>query len=749
MTTIFSTLIRGAAAFAASLLFLAPAVTPASAADNGGWLSAIDHAKGPQTNEPHVRAKIIAENTSLTPQAENRLAVVLEHAPGWHTYWRMPGDAGLTTLFTFTAPPKFTVTPPRFPLPERIRTGELIGFGYGGTASFPFTVEVPRQVRFGDRVTVSVKVEYLACADVCVPGTANASIKLPLAVVGKPSADEAAIREAESLIPETIATNAVRAVIDENRIRIDVDPEAGIVQRTLDFMPLEESVLKLSTDPVATISADARSIQLEADPEFAAAPREKITGVLVADGGPAKGGWAIETDIPLVKGAVAPLPAAASTAATAAAASTTAASGALPGVATTSSAPNAPVGSSGPSLGAMTAVLFAFLGGLILNLMPCVFPVLSLKLLQLVDAARKGEAIARHGVAFTAGVCATMLALSGALLALRGAGAALGWGFQLQNPAVVAGLILLFGAITANLAGLFEFTWGTGVANMSFAKAKKDGVLQSFLTGVLAVIVASPCTAPFMGAALGYALTETVPVAVTVFLALGLGMALPWLLLCLFPAWAAWLPKPGPWMERFRKVMALPMALAIVWLGWVLSKQIDYFGMMVVVAGLAALIVALWLFGREQWGRGKNRPLLLVLLVLALSSTLVITAEPFRRNTPAVADDASGWGVWSEAAVTEALAQGHPVFVDFTAAWCVTCQANKAAALRTDEVNARMEELGYVRLTADWTNQNPEITKVLERFGRSGVPLYLIYRPDGRIDVLPELLTKGIVLDAL
>lgn len=740
MTTFFSKLIRGAAAFAASLLILAPVTTPAHAAgDNGGWLSAIDHAKGPKTNEPHVRAKIIAENTSLTPQAENRLAVVLEHADGWHTYWRMPGDAGLVTEFTFTKPSNIKVTPPRFPLPERIRTGELIGFGYEGTTAFPFTVEVPRQVRFGDRVTISVKVDYLACADVCVPGTANASIRLPLAVVGKPSGDEAAIKEAESLIPETIATDAVRAVIDENRIRIEVAPSAGIVEHTLDFFPLEDDVLKLATDPVASITPENRTIQVEAAADFAAEPREKISGVLVADGGPAEGGWAIETEIPLVKGAVAPLPVQASAAAQ---------TNGVEGVPAAAPVPAVPV-SNAPSLGALTAIFFAFVGGIILNLMPCVFPVLSLKLLQLVDAARKGEAIARHGIAFTAGVCATMLALSGVLLALRGAGAALGWGFQLQNPAVVAGLILLFGAITANLAGLYEFTLGTGVANMSFAKAKKNGVPQSFLTGVLAVIIASPCTAPFMGAALGYALTETVPVAVAVFLALGLGMSLPWLLLCIFPAWAAWLPKPGPWMETFRKVMAVPMALAILWLGWVLSKQVDFFGMMVVVAGLASLIVALWLLGREQWGRGKNRPLMLFLLVLSIAGAFTVSAENFRRSTPAVADDASGWGVWSEAAVSQALASGRPVFVDFTAAWCVTCQANKVAALRTNDVARRMDELGYVRLTADWTNQNPDITKVLAQFGRSGVPLYLIYRPDGRIDVLPELLTKGIVLDAL
>lgn len=742
----FSRFLQTAARFLTPVLLGSALIMPcaAQAAEPGWFSSAQGGANVPKADEPRVRAAIIAENTSLTPQAENRLAVELSHAPGWHTYWRNPGDAGLTTSFTFTGPAKFRFTEPEFPLPERIRTGDIIGFGYGDVTRFPFRVEVPRQVRFGEKVTIRVKVDYLACADLCVPGTATAQIRLPIAVAGKPSPDKPLIDEAQSLIPETIASDAINAVADEKRIRIDVAPEAGIVQRSLDFFPLEEDVLTLSDDPISVIPEDAgepRAIYLTASETFAQTPLAKIRGVIVADGGPAHGGWAVETDIPVTPGTVAQPP----RPMIAAAAITSSESGT--GASEANSIPSSS-GGTAASIGTLTAIFFAFLGGLILNLMPCVFPVLSLKLLQLVEGARKGEAIARHGIAFTAGVCTTMLVLAGALLALRGAGMALGWGFQLQNPAVVAGLILLFGAITANLLGLYEFTWGSGVANLSFARQQQKGIAASFLTGVLAVIVASPCTAPFMGAALGYALTETVAVALAVFTALGLGMALPWLLLCLFPAWAAWLPKPGPWMERFRRAMAIPMTLAIIWLGWVLSKQINYFGMLIVAAALGALTVALWLLGREQWGRGKNRPLMSVLLVLSLLSCFVATADDFARRG-SVVDEASGWGEWSEAAVREALAEGRPVFVDFTAAWCVTCQANKAAALRTDEVSERMVELNYVRLTADWTNQNPEITEVLARFGRSGVPLYLIYRPDGRIDVLPELLTKGIVLEAL
>ena len=379
--------------------------------------------------------------------------------------------------------------------------------------------------------------------------------------------------------------------------------------------------------------------------------------------------------------------------------------------------------------------------------MPCVFPVLSLKLLQLIGGAQRGERLLGHGLAFTFGSVLAMAALSGVLLALRGMGSALGWGFQLQSPWVVALLILLFAVITMNLAGLFEFTAGSRIADAkALRSAPKSGLASSFLTGVLAVIVASPCTAPFMGAALGYALTQPALEALLVFIALGLGMSMPWLLLCVFPAWAKRLPKPGPWMETFRKVMAVPMALAVLWLGWVLSKQINFFGMLIVLCGLAAAAVFCWLLGREQWGLGRNRPVMAVMAVLAIAAVGLANLEAFARADRSVAE---GWTPWSEAAVSAALAEGKPVFVDFTAAWCVTCQANKLAALDRDEVLAKFNDLGYVRLMGDWTNHDPAITEVLGRFGRSGVPLYLIYRPNGEVAVLPELLTPSVVIEAL
>ena len=749
---------RALLAFGTALALGAGVAAPAAAAPSGdGWLSAIDAAKGAasgQRTEPrHVRVRLAAENDALTPQAENRLAVVFEHEAGWHTYWKNPGEAGLPPEFTFTLPPGFKATAPAFPLPERLLTGNITSFGYGGETAFPLRVEIPRSAGTSGSVRIRLHVEYLACRDMCVPESADAELRLPLRVSAKPGPDAALIGEALKRIPETPASaESLRAVIDGTKIRID--ELAGLpVKRSLDFFPSERNVVNYAEAPVfetraaasseangQSSSADvtleraaASSLYIAAHEKFANAPTEAIEGILVADGGPAAGGWAIEASIPLEAGEIVP---------PAAPRSATASSDAGAGAALADRGAGA-----AQSLTTLSALVFAFAGGLILNLMPCVFPVLSLKLLQLIGGAQRGERLLGHGLAFTSGSVLTMAVLSGVLLALRAMGGALGWGFQLQSPWVVALLILLFGAITMNLAGLFEFTAGSRVADAKVLRdAPKTGLASSFLTGVLAVIVASPCTAPFMGAALGYALTQPAIEALLVFVALGLGMSMPWLLLCVFPQWAKRLPKPGPWMETFRKIMAVPMAAAVIWLGWVLSKQIDFFGMLVVVCGLGATAVFCWLLGREQWGLGRNRPVMAAMAILAAASVTAANLEMFVRADRTVAE---GWQPWSEAAVESALAQGRPVFVDFTAAWCVTCQANKLAALERDEVVERFNELGYVRLMGDWTNRDPAITSVLEAFGRSGVPLYLIYRPGGDVEVLPELLTPSIVLEAI
>ena len=692
-----------------------------AAGGNAGWLSTLDRAASAEAQKPTVTVRLAAENRGLTPQADNRLAVVLEHEPGWHTYWLIPGDAGLPTRFAFTNPRDITLSTPRFPVPEKLITQGMVSFGYGGRTVFPFEAEVPRFPE-GRSATIRVHVEFLACKDVCVPGEGDAEITLPYNVAPKPSPDADLVAGALSLIPEAASIDGLKAVYEDNRLRIDLPAASVGVEKSLSFFPLAERAFVLADEPVFARDKDgSSSLLMTLDPEYAKAPGERLSGVLVADGGPSGGGWAVEADMPLVRGTVSAPPAF---------------SGVLPAF-------DAQV-----SVTTLTALVFAFLGGLILNLMPCVFPILSLKILQLVEGYRRGERLLPHGIAFTAGVLLTMTALAGLLLALRGVGMALGWGFQLQSPWVVAFLIILFVAITLNLFGVFEFTAASHLADSRAARsAPKSGAGSSFFTGVLAVIVASPCTAPFMGAALGYAVTQPALEALAVFVSLGLGMALPWLLLCVFPAWSKFLPKPGAWMDIFRKVMAVPMALAVVWLAWVLSKQVSLNGMLLMAAASGATTVALWLLGREQWGRGSNRILMGVMSVAAATVVGVIATGEFDRDgTVAGRGD---WQPWSENAVKAALTEGHPVFVDFTAAWCVTCQANKLAALNRDEVQAKFRELGYVLLVGDWTNRDPAITEVLAQFGRSGVPLYLVYRSDGRVEVLPELLTPGIVIEAL
>lgn len=439
------------------------------------------------------------------------------------------------------------------------------------------------------------------------------------------------------------------------------------------------------------------------------------------------GGWAIDTSMPLQTGSVAPPPAVNTAQAKAA---------------------SADLNNSGQmTAGTGAALLFAFLGGLILNLMPCVFPVLSLKLLDLVQGAHQSQRLIGHGLAFTGGVLLSMVLLSGTLMALRTAGHAVGWGFQLQSPWVVAALILLFGAIACNLLGLYEFTFGSRAADLKVVRSlPQSGITSSFFSGILAVIVASPCTAPFMGAGIGYALTQPAAEAMLVFLSLGLGMATPWLLLCLFPAWAKKLPKPGPWMNTFKKVMAVPMLLALLWLAWVLTKQVDYRGLLIVLLGLAALAAFCWLLGRRQFGRSSSTIVMAALGTLTAASLALTACGIFDRHSVSTEE---GWSTWSAEAVQSASSAGRPVFIDFTAAWCITCQANKLAVLDREEVVSRMSELGYVRFLADWTNKDPAITKELAKYGRTGVPLYVLIYKDGTVKVLPELLTTGTVLDAL
>jgi thiol:disulfide interchange protein DsbD len=398
------------------------------------------------------------------------------------------------------------------------------------------------------------------------------------------------------------------------------------------------------------------------------------------------------------------------------------------------------------TMGLFAAIALALVGGLILNLMPCVFPVISLKVLGFAQQAHgKLRIIRMHGLAFAAGVVLSFVALAGIVLALRAGGQDLGWGFQLQSPAVVTALAILFFLLTLNVAGFFEFN--TLVPDGVAAFEARNPYVNSFLSGALAVVIASPCTAPFMGAALGFALAQPPVEALAIFVALGLGMALPYLLLAWYPAWLKRLPKPGPWMVWLKQLLAIPLAATVIWLGWVLAQQAgaDAFARLLFV--LLLLAVGLWCARQQLMRRNVSRMLAVAAVLFAawVAWPLVDDAEAAGATSSAIGD----WQPYSRARLDDLVNAGQPVFVDFTAAWCVSCQANKKLVLERDDAINAFAEKKVVLVRADWTRRDPEITAALAEFGRSGVPVYALYRPGKSTLVLPEILTPGSLREAL
>jgi thiol:disulfide interchange protein DsbD len=678
----------------------------------------------------HAEAELVAAADAIVPGRPLDVGLVIRHDPHWHTYWRVPGDSGLPTTIDWKLPAGFAAGPIEWPVPKRLPIGPLMNFGYEGELLLPVRLTVPADVAPGQTVQLKARADWLICKEVCIPGGADLQLTLPVRAEAAPSAIAPLFASTRAQVPQPTTLDAASATIDGARVRLAFKPAAPL--RQLEFFPIEEARIEPAAAQALRAEADGTALYLTAA-QPVAAEFTRLKGVLVANGGPAaQGGWAGEVDLPLVAGVVAPVAASAAPAA---------------------------AGGGATAITFWVALAGAFVGGLILNLMPCVFPVLSLKLLSLMqhqraeDEARVPHASLRaHGLAFTAGVLLCFVLLAGLLIGLRAAGEQLGWGFQLQTPWVIAALLLLFFLIGLNLLGAFEFSFGGALASSGAAqRLQGDRLSGSFATGVLAVVVAAPCTAPFMGAALGYAITQPAPVALAVFAMLGVGMATPYLALTCMPALLKRLPRPGLWMLRFKQVMAFPMFATCVWLLWVLAQQIGIDAVALVLGGLVLAALAAWAFGLAQAGATRWRWLALAAAPLALYAVFAMTlpgAAPARSEL-ATTGSASGWQSWSRQAQETQLAAGKPVFVDFTAAWCVTCQANKRLVLATDAVRQAFEKRGVVLLRADWTNRDDEITRELARFNRNGVPLYVLYDSRGATQVLPELLTERIVLDAL
>ena len=696
-----------------------------------------------------VRAQLLSEHETIKAGEPFEVALHLTIREHWHTYWQFAGDSGAATTIDWTLPEGFAASPIAWPAPSRIPLGPLMNFGYEGEAVHFVTITPTADLTPGAQIPISASSEWLVCnEEMCIPEYGTFRITLSVA-----TPDEAAVRDpawglatgdAKRTLPAA-ELNAAYALSDGVlQVQIDRDDVEGHfgVEPQPSFFPYEDGILKhAAPQPVAWMS-DTVLLQVPAGYRFdEGAGAEPLRGLLVLEAEGARHSF----DLSATLSSAIEAPAVTETAM---APSATGSPGVPPAQSGT------PTSGGGGGIGAFAfAIVCAFAGGLILNLMPCVFPVLSMKALGFVNRAHvsPGE-LRRHGWIFTSGVLVSFVVVAGILIALRAGGTAVGWGYQLQSPLLVVMLAYLMFVIGLSLSGFV--TVGASLAGVGSGLAERQGAAGAFFTGVLATLVASPCTAPFMGAALGYALMQPTYVSLLVFLSLGLGLAAPYLVLSHFPAALKWLPKPGAWMERLKEFLAFPMYATAAWLLWVMSQQTGPNGLFGALIGFVLIGFAVWVFrmvgGRPQRsGRAfAARATGAAALVLAIGVAAFVT----RAGAPPAeaATDPDGWHAYSTARLEAARTAGEPVFVDFTAAWCVTCKVNEVVVLSQPRIRKVFEERNIVALRGDWTNRDPKITAVLESYDRVGVPLYL-YFPPGAPEpiILPQILSENAIMAAL
>ncbi len=657
----------------------------------------------------HISAQLVAEHQELTPGKTSSIALKLNHHPQWHSYWRTPGDSGLPTQIKWNVPAGIKMGAIQWPAPKRIPFGPLMNFGYEGETWLISDITLPPDFA-KPSVTLSGHVEWLVCNDVCIPEEGLLTLTLPVALPGtSPIANPEAVRGFETvrtLLPKEAKDWGFTAVSTSAGSTLSIVPPQGqSFPQSVSFFPYDEGVIEPSA--AQTLSHDGAGYQLSITRAVQpVAPLVRLRGIVVTENGTASP-EALEIDIP------------------------------VPGAGAAKSDTSL---DASAQLSLIAAVLLALSGGVLLNLMPCVFPILSMKVFAFAREADPYKS-RRNGLFYSIGVVISFWLLAIVLMGLRSAGHEFGWGFQLQSPVIVASLALLFFVLALNLLDVFEM--GSLVPSPLASISPRHPDVSAFFSGVLAVAVASPCTGPFMAVALGYAVTQPGWTSLAVFTSLGIGMALPYFLLAWFSGIRKWLPRPGLWMVQLRQFLAFPLLATVIWLAWVLGVQAG-------VSPLIDLLLALWLIGLGLWffGRFPSRLGKTVSWALALS-ILIPMANIAGSATSELTPQAGKWEAYSQAKVEQRLGNGKTVFVDFTAAWCVTCQVNKKLVLNSDEIDQAFEQSGVVRMRADWTNRDPEITRALAHYGRSAVPMYLVLRPGQSPELLPELLTKSLVKAAL
>ncbi|MGF1476433.1 MAG: protein-disulfide reductase DsbD family protein [Geminicoccaceae bacterium] len=676
-------------------------------------------------DEVLVDARLISEQSAVQPGEVVWVGLHQRIAEGWHTYWSNPGDSGAPTRLEWRLPDGVSAGSIAWPLPERLPYGTLVNYGYEGEVLLSAPIEVPADWPAGTPLPIAVDAHWLVCADVCIPESESFAIELVTGTTpGAPDPTTQALFEStRQYLPQVSEVDAaIEAKGSELALTVAADVNPNRVDNVY-FFPFEGGIIDHAAPQPYEIGDGVISLSLTGGSKT---PEGAIDGVLVLAESLGRQsfprGLIVEADV----------------------------SG-LPAAAPRASWQDAGAGEA--NLGLAMALILAFAGGIVLNLMPCVFPVLSMKAIALAshrDAPRR-EATA-HGLAYTGGVVASFVALAFLLIGVQAAGAQVGWGFQLQSPVVVMILAYVLFAVGLNLSGLFELggilqRWGGSVG-------QREGLTGSALTGVLAVIVAAPCTAPFMATAIGFALAQPAPVTLIIFASLGLGLALPFLLLSMAPGATRWLPRPGIWMDRLKQGLAFPMYASAAWLVWVLSQQAGPTGVLTALLGMVLIAFAAWVFSivptAEVRGQWLARAVGLAAVVAALFLVTMPRSEAARQNAGQISDPTGLAAPFSNEAIDQALAAGQTVFVNMTAAWCVTCQVNDRVALRDEAFSSLIRDQDILYLKGDWTNQDPEITAFLSSFGRSGVPLYVVLPGDGRTPmVLPQLLTGSIVRDAL
>jgi thiol:disulfide interchange protein len=660
---------------------------------------------------PHLSVFLVVPPTTLAPGENFTAGIHFELERGWHVYWANAGDSGEPPRVRWTLPADVSADAFLFPTPRRLPLGPLMDFGYEDEVLFPVPMHVAPGAKPGS-APIAVKVDWLVCRESCIPGKASLSVERTIAA-GSPVIDAHAqqmVDAALAQVPKPLPAGD-KAVYQATAKGFALALTTGSREASAAYFPYDASVIANAAPEVVTPTSTGLQLALTKDDNLTAAPKE-LHGLVVLGDGRAY-------EVHAVPGAV------------------------------------AAVSEHAPLAGLLRNIGLALVGGIILNLMPCVFPVLFIKGLALVNSSREEQRERRlHGWVYTLGILASFWAVVAVLLVLRAAGHQLGWGFQFQSPIFLALMALFLFFLALSLAGMFEI--GLSLTSAGGELAQKSGYAGSFFTGVLAMVVATPCTAPFMGAAIGYALAASALTSFAVFTALGLGLALPYLALAYNPSWTRLLPRPGAWMEVLKQAVAVPIFATVIWLVWVFTQTTGANPLAALLGGFLLLAVAGWILGRWPAKAGATWAAVLVILCAVAVPVFGLSAfdvGPVAVSAKSAANSAGStdWQPFTPEIVAASRAAGHPVLVDFTASWCLSCQVNERVVLRRADVEQRLHAGNLVLVRADWTRHDEAISQTLAALGRSGIPVYALYPADPAAapQLLPEVLTPGIIFSAL